>query len=77
MNRIERLFNFGQEARIRYGDGEFQVIAPGEFVRCAMTGTPIRIDDLRYWNVARQEAYLNAEAAFQRHIEVLDQTGRK
>ena len=43
MNRIERPFVFGQEAKIRYLDGEFQVLKNGSFVRCSVTGEPIRI----------------------------------
>lgn len=71
MNRIERLFNLNREARVRFGDGEFQVVSPGDFVRCAVTGTPIRIEDLRYWSARRQEAYSGAAAALQRHLEML------
>ena len=69
MNRIERSFEFGQEAKLRYLDGEFQVLKNGSFVRCAVTGEPIRIEDLRYWSVAHQEAYLNAEMSLRRHLE--------
>ena len=35
------------EAKIRYLDADFQVISPGSFVRCAVTGTPIPIDELK------------------------------
>ena len=69
MNRIERSFAFGQEAKIRYLDGEFQVLKNGAYVRCAVTGEPIRIEDLRYWSVAYQEAYANAAASLRRHME--------
>jgi hypothetical protein len=67
MNRFERLFGLRGEARLRYFDGEFQVVTPGDFVRCAVTGEPITLTDLRYWSVARQEAYASAEISFQRH----------
>jgi hypothetical protein len=69
MNRIERPFVFGQEAKIRYLDGEFQVLKNGSFVRCAVTGDPIRIEDLRYWSVPLQEPYANAQIALKRHLE--------
>ncbi len=69
MNRIERPFVFGQEAKIRYLDGEFQVLKNGAFVRCAVTDEPIRIEDLRYWSVAYQEPYVNAAASLRRHLE--------
>jgi hypothetical protein len=53
----------GGEARIRFLDGDFQVISPGTFVRCAITGAQIPLEDLRYWSVERQEAYVDANAA--------------
>jgi hypothetical protein len=67
MNRFEG--PGGREARIRYLDGDFQVVSPGAFVRCAVTGEPIQIDELKYWSVARQEAYANAEVSLRREIE--------
>ena len=70
MNRFERLFGLKGEARVRFMDGEFQVVSPGDFVLCAVTGRPIAIADLRYWSVELQEAYANAEIAFERHRTV-------
>jgi hypothetical protein len=70
MNRFERLFGLKGEARLRYLDGEFQVLTPGDFVRCAVTGEPIALPDLRYWSVDLQEAYANADVAFKRYREV-------
>jgi hypothetical protein len=65
MNRIERPGR-GGEARVRYLDGDFQVLTPGSFVRCAVTGAEITLDELKYWSVARQEAYADANAALRR-----------
>ena len=76
MNRIERTFALGQEAKIRYLDGEFQVLKNGSFVRCAVTGEPIRIEELRYWSVAYQEPYINAAASLKRHLERTGAAGR-
>ena len=53
-----------REARIRYLDADFQVLREGDFVRCAATGRAIPLADLRYWDVARQQPYGSAEAAF-------------
>jgi hypothetical protein len=53
------------EAKLRYLDADFVVVKPGTFVRCAVTGVPIPLDDLTYWSVDRQEAYANATAAFE------------
>ncbi|MEM9573928.1 MAG: DUF2093 domain-containing protein [Pseudomonadota bacterium] len=47
------------EATIRYLDGDYRVITAGSFVRCALTGKPIPIDELKYWSVDRQEAYVD------------------
>ncbi|HEU0135413.1 MAG TPA: DUF2093 domain-containing protein [Allosphingosinicella sp.] len=49
--------NKGREARLHYMPGTFRILSPGDHVRCAVTGQPIPLDELRYWNVTRQEAY--------------------
>lgn len=67
MNRFEG--PGAREARIRFFDGDFQVMSPGAFVRCAMTGESIPIDELKYWSVDRQEAYINGEISLKREIE--------
>ena len=54
------------EARVRYLDGDFQVISPGTFVRCAVTGAVIPLDELKYWSVERQEPYVDAQVSFDR-----------
>jgi hypothetical protein len=55
--------NRGGPARLHYMDGTFRVLAPGDHVLCAVTGRAIPLDQLRYWSVARQEAYADAEAS--------------
>ena len=50
-------------ATLLYGPNGFRVIRPGHFVLCAVTGEPIPLEELRYWSVARQEAYASAEIA--------------
>ncbi|AVO46902.1 DUF2093 domain-containing protein [Phreatobacter cathodiphilus] len=54
------------EAELRYLDADFRIVRPGTFVRCAVTGQPIPLDDLKYWSVARQEAYSGPPAVLQR-----------
>ncbi|GGE91730.1 MULTISPECIES: DUF2093 domain-containing protein [Stappia] len=68
MNRYESPRTPG-EARIRYLDADFQILAPGTFVRCAVTGEAIPLDELKYWSVSRQEAYVDAEASMKRYRE--------
>jgi hypothetical protein len=73
MNRFEPSFTPGREARLRFLDGDYQVVVQGDYVRCAVSGRPIRLDELRYWSVARQEAYASADLALKRHLEVTGQ----
>lgn len=54
------------EADIRYLDGDYRIVRPGSHVRCAVTGQRIAVDDLKYWSVARQEAYATPEAVLAR-----------
>ena len=56
----------GAEAQVRFLDGDFRVLRPGAFVRCAVTGDPIAIEELRYWDVDLQEAYRDPQAKLQR-----------
>lgn len=68
MNRFEG--PGAREARIRYQDGDFQVTSPGAFVRCAVTAESIPLDELKYWSVARQEAYVSAKVSFERELQL-------
>jgi hypothetical protein len=54
------------EAEVKYLDGDFRVVKPGAFVRCAVTGAAIPLEDLKYWSVERQEAYASPEAVMKR-----------
>lgn len=61
MNRFEGPGS--AQAKIKYLDGDFQVITAGTFVTCAVTGAAIPLDDLKYWSVEKQEAYIDIEAS--------------
>lgn len=63
MNKLERS---GGEAVVQYLDSNLRVVKPGAFVRCAVTGQPIPLDELKYWSVERQEAYASPEAVMMR-----------
>jgi hypothetical protein len=54
------------EAEVQYLDGDFRVIRPGAFVRCAVTGVPIPLEELKYWSVDFQEAYASPTVVMQR-----------
>ena len=66
LNRTDRPNPMPGEADVKYLDGDFRVMRPGAFVRCAVTGVPIPLEELRYWSVDLQEAYATPEAVLQR-----------
>ena len=55
----------GREARLRYLANSFRVLVPGDHVVCAISGERIPLDRLRYWSVAKQQAYASAELSTQ------------
>ncbi len=67
MNRFEKKFAVKGEAKLTYGNGDYQIVSPGEFVCCAVSGRQIPLDDLRYWGVELQEAYASAEISLARY----------
>jgi hypothetical protein len=67
MNRHDPRAFSPSEAQIRYEQNGYTVLRQGQFVRCAVTGQPINVEDLRYWSVELQEPYGSREAALQRH----------
>jgi hypothetical protein len=62
LNRTDHPAPMPGEADVKYLDGDFRVVRPGAFVRCAVTGAPIPLEELRYWSVDLQEAYASPEA---------------
>jgi len=56
------------EAQVQYLDGDFRVISPGTYVRCAVTDARIPLDELKYWSVDLQEAYAVPSAVLQRYF---------
>ena len=64
--RSDRPSPVNGEAELKYLDGDFRVVKPGAFVRCAVSGAPIPLEELKYWSVERQEAYASPEAVAQR-----------
>ncbi|MCW3837143.1 DUF2093 domain-containing protein [Sphingomonas canadensis] len=55
--------NSTRAARLHFMANGFRVLTPGDHVVCAITGERIALDELRYWSVARQEAYAGADIA--------------
>ena len=62
MNRFDRRPIGAAEAQVDYLDGDFRIVRPGAFVRCAVTGAPIPLEELRYWSVNEKAAFSGPEA---------------
>lgn len=76
LNRFDPTARHGGEAKVEYLDSDFRVLSPGTFVICAVTGSHIPLDELKYWSVDRQEAYASAEAVMQRlHPDLVKTSG--
>ena len=54
------------EAVVEYRDSNIRIVRPGQYVRCAVTGDAIPLDELKYWSVPLQEAYVSPEAVLKR-----------
>jgi hypothetical protein len=55
------MMNRNKLAKLHYMAGQFRILATGDHVLCAVSGVAIPLDELRYWSVAKQEAYASAE----------------
>lgn len=53
------------EAEVIYGPAQFEVVRPGGYVRCAVSGVQVPLVELRYWSVERQEGYATAAIAYE------------
>ncbi len=60
------------EARLHYLDADIEVLTPGDYVTCAVTGRKIPLQALRYWSVDLQEAYWDAAAAATRMVKAAE-----
>jgi hypothetical protein len=69
LNRYDRTPPMAGEAEVKFLDGDFRIVRPGAFVRCAITGVPIPLEELKYWSVDLQEAYSSPEVVQQRQSE--------
>src|SRR4026207_2514790 len=68
LNRSDRPSPMAGEAEVKYLDGDFRVVRPGAFVRCAGTGVPLPLAEPKNWSVGLQRPYANPEAVLQRHF---------
>lgn len=61
-------------AVLRFETPHFDVVRPGQFVLCAVSGERIDLEDLKYWSAEFQEAYrgpAEATRSFLRHRGLL------
>lgn len=56
----------GRAARLQYLPNGFRQLTAGDHVICAVTAAEIPLDDLRYWSVELQEAYITPDVATRR-----------
>ena len=59
--RAMLMMNRNKLAKLHYMASSFRMLASGDHVLCAVSGEVIPLDALRYWSVAKQEAYASAE----------------
>jgi hypothetical protein len=64
MNMYDR--NVDAPAVLHYGTPDFDVIRPGRYVLCAVSGKRVPLEALRYWSVELQEPYAGPEEAMAR-----------
>ena len=57
-------------AKIKYLPNNFQIIEPGDYVECAVSGKKISLENLSYWNVELQEPYFSHIEAFKKREEI-------
>jgi hypothetical protein len=63
--------NRDRPAKLHFMPYNFRMLSPGDHVLCAVTGEKIRLDDLRYWSIEKQEAYVSAEISVQAALKDL------
>lgn len=50
-------------AILHYRAADYEIVRPGRFVVCAVSGATIPLSELSYWSAERQEAYRSAVEA--------------
>ena len=56
-----------KKAKLIYKHNYFEILEEGDYVLCAITGKEILLQNLNYWNVDLQEAYLSPKEANERY----------
>ena len=61
---------FKKLAKIKYLPNNYEIIENGDHVICGLSGKKISLNELNYWNVDLQEAYLSPVEAKIRYEEI-------
>ncbi len=69
LNKFNSPSSTPSEAKLEYLDSDFRILRAGTFVRCAVTGDAIALDELKYWSVDLQEAYASPDAVLKKHAK--------
>ena len=48
-----------KKAKLVFKHNSFDILEEGDYVLCAVSGKEIKLQNLNYWNVELQEAYLS------------------
>ena len=62
-------------AKLKYMPNNFQIIEEGDYVKCAVSGKNIPLNQLTYWNVELQEAYFSPTEVKIRFEEIKKKKG--
>ena len=62
-------------AKIKYLPNNFEIIEPGDYVICAVSGKSISLENLNYWNVDLQEPYFSYIEASKKKRKIGKQIG--
>jgi hypothetical protein len=55
-----------KEAKLKFKPANFEIINPGDYVFCKVSGKKINLSELKYWNAELQEAYFSYVEAAER-----------
>ena len=48
-----------KKAKLIFKHNYYEIVEEGDYVLCAVSGKEIKLQNLNYWNVELQEAYLS------------------
>ena len=59
-----------KKAKLIFKHNYFEIIEPGDYVLCAISGKKIYLQNLNYWNVDLQEAYSSPVEVHKRYNSI-------